>query len=35
MTEKFIMVSLEEEKAKKIAEALCNKTARKILDYLC
>ncbi|MEK6934738.1 MAG: helix-turn-helix domain-containing protein [Nanoarchaeota archaeon] len=34
MTNKFIMVSLEEKKAKKIAEVLSNDTARKILDYL-
>lgn len=34
MTDKFIMVSLEEEKAKKLAEVISNDTARKILDYL-
>lgn len=34
MTEKFLMVSLEEEKTKKIAEAISNTTARKILDHL-
>ena len=34
MSEKFVLVSLEEEKAKKLAEAISNSTARKILDYL-
>lgn len=34
MADKFIMVSLEEEKAKKLAEVISNDTARKILDYL-
>ncbi len=34
MDEKFLLVSLEEEKAKKIAEIISNKTARKILDFL-
>lgn len=34
MTDKFIMVSLDEEKAKKLAEVISNDTARKILDYL-
>ncbi len=32
--ETFILVSLEEEKAKKLAEVLSNDTARKILDLL-
>ncbi|MBI4158976.1 helix-turn-helix transcriptional regulator [Candidatus Woesearchaeota archaeon] len=32
--EKYILVSLEDEKSKKIAESISNKTARKILDYL-
>src|SRR3989344_8185966 len=31
---KYILVSLEDEKAKKIAEILSNKTAKKILDFL-
>ena len=34
MAEKFIMVSLEDEKAKKLAEVISSKTSRKILDYL-
>lgn len=34
MADKFIMVSLDEEKAKKLAEVISNDTARKILDYL-
>lgn len=34
MDEKFLLVSLEEEKAKKVAEIISNKTARKILDFL-
>lgn len=34
MEEKFLLVSLEEEKAKKVAEIISNKTARKILDFL-
>src|SRR3989344_1698598 len=34
MSEKFIMVSLEDEKAKQLAEIISNKTSRKILDYL-
>ena len=34
MAEKFVMVSLEEDKTRKIAEVLSNDTARKILDYL-
>ena len=34
MSEKFVLVSLEEEKAKKLAEAISNSTARKILNYL-
>ena len=32
--EKFILVSLEEEKAKQIANIISNSTSRKILDYL-
>src|SRR3989344_1274262 len=32
--EKFILVSLEEEKAKQIANVISNSTSRKILDYL-
>ena len=34
MEEKFILVSLNENKSKDIAIAMSNKTARKILDYL-
>lgn len=34
MVEKFILVSLEEEKAKKLAEIISNNTCRRILDYL-
>ena len=34
MTEKYLMVSLEEEKSKALAEVLSNSTARKILEYL-
>ena len=34
MEEKYIMVSLEDEKTKRIAEVLSNKTCKKILDYL-
>jgi DNA-binding transcriptional ArsR family regulator len=34
MAEKFVMVSLEEKKAKKLATALSNSTSRKILNYL-
>ena len=34
MSEKFVLVSLEENKAKKLAEVISNSTARKILDYL-
>lgn len=34
MTEKFILVNLKEEKSKKLAEVISNKTSRKILDYL-
>ncbi|MBS3155804.1 helix-turn-helix transcriptional regulator [Candidatus Woesearchaeota archaeon] len=33
-SEKYILVNLEDEKSKKIAESISNKTARKILDYL-
>ena len=32
--ESFLLVSLEEDKAKKLAQVLSNDTARKILDYL-
>ncbi|MBD3313004.1 helix-turn-helix domain-containing protein [Candidatus Woesearchaeota archaeon] len=32
--ETFLMVSLEEEKAKKLAQVISNDTARKILDHL-
>ncbi len=34
MTEKFLMVSLEDEQAKKLAEIISNKTSRRILDHL-
>ena len=34
MSEKFILVSLEDEKAKKLANIISNDTCRKILDYL-
>ena len=34
MAEKFLLVSLDEEQAKKLAEVLSNKTARLILNYL-
>ena len=33
-TEKFIMVSLEDEKAKELANVISNETSRKILDFL-
>lgn len=33
MDEKFLLVSLEEEKAKKVAEVISNSTARRILDF--
>ncbi|MFH1637843.1 MAG: helix-turn-helix domain-containing protein [Candidatus Woesearchaeota archaeon] len=32
--ETFVMVSLEEEKSKEIAQVISNKTSRKILEYL-
>ena len=32
--EKYILVNLEDESSKKLAESISNKTARKILDYL-
>ncbi len=32
--EKFIMVSLKEEKSKRLAQVISNETCRKILDYL-
>lgn len=34
MKEKFLLVSLAEDKAQKIAQVLANPTARKILDFL-
>ncbi len=34
MTEKYLMVSLEEKQVKKLAEVLSNETARRILDNL-
>ena len=34
MSEKFLLVSLNEEKAKKLAEVISNDTSRRILDYL-
>lgn len=34
MTDKFVLVSLEEKKAKKLAEVISNSTCRKILDYI-
>jgi DNA-binding transcriptional ArsR family regulator len=34
MEEKFVLVSLNDRKSKKIAEVISNETARKILDYL-
>ena len=34
MEDKFLLVSLKEEKSKKLAEAISNKTSRKIIDYL-
>ena len=34
MAEKFVLVSLDEEKAKQLAEVLSNKTARLLLNYL-
>src|SRR3989344_7101832 len=32
--DKFLMLSLNEEKSKQLAEAISNKSARKIIDYL-
>jgi DNA-binding transcriptional ArsR family regulator len=32
--DKFVLVSLKEEESKEIAQAISNKTSRKILDYL-
>src|SRR3989344_3588410 len=32
--EKFLLVSLKEDKAKKLAQVISNDTSRKILDYL-
>jgi len=34
MTEKYILVSLDDERAKKISEVIGNKTCKKIIDYL-
>ena len=34
MNEKYLLVSLEEEKSKQLANVLSNDTSRKILDYL-
>ena len=34
MEDKFVLVSLNDKKSKKIAEVISNETARKILDYL-
>ena len=34
MTEKFIMVDLENDNSKEIANVISNDTSRKILDYL-
>ncbi len=34
MTEKFIMVNLEDKKAKELANVIGNDTSRKILDFL-
>ncbi|HLD12950.1 MAG TPA: helix-turn-helix domain-containing protein [Candidatus Nanoarchaeia archaeon] len=34
MTEKFLLVNLEEENTKKLADVLANSTARKLLNYL-
>ena len=34
MEDKFVLVSLNDKKSKKIAEIISNETARKILDYL-
>ncbi len=34
MEDKFVLVSLNDRKSKKIAEVISNETARKILDYL-
>lgn len=34
MKEKFLLVSLSESKAKKLAQVVSNETCRKILDYL-
>jgi len=34
MVEKYLMISLEDEQVKKIADILGNKTAKKILDFL-
>ena len=32
--EKFVLVSLKEEKSKELAQVISNETSRKILDYL-
>ena len=34
MDEKFVLVSLDEKKAKDLAEVISNNTSRKILDFL-
>lgn len=34
MSEKFLLVSLDEQKSKELAEVISNKTSRKILGYL-
>src|SRR3989344_8591300 len=34
MDEKYILVSLEEEKSKQLANVLSNNTSRKVLDFL-
>ncbi len=34
MTKKFVLVSLQEKKAKKIAEVISNNTCRKMLDFM-
>ena len=34
MKEKFLLVSLKEDKAKQLAQVISNESCRKILDYL-
>ena len=34
MDDKFIMMNLDDERSKKVAEVLGNKTCKKILDHL-